>query len=72
MMIHTAIHEEGAKKVRTILKSKKLEDSIKIIVGGAPYKFDPDLYKKVEADGWSENAIKAVSDISKLIEEVKK
>jgi methanogenic corrinoid protein MtbC1 len=67
MMVHTTLGEEGALGVRKILKERGLESRIKLIVGGAPYRFDPELYKKVNADGWSDNAIEVVSLVDTLI-----
>ncbi len=67
MMLHTAMGENGAIKVRELLAERGLEDEIKLIVGGAPYRFDHDLYKKVGADGWGENGIVAAQVIRELI-----
>jgi methanogenic corrinoid protein MtbC1 len=72
MMMHIALSAEGAKKVRKILKSHRLENSIKLIVGGSPYLFDANLYKKVEADAWAKDGISAVNVIKDLIKEIKK
>lgn len=73
MMVHTAIGEGGCKKVRALLKEKMLEDKIKVIVGGAPYKFDDQLYLEAQADDWARNGMEAVNKIinlSKTIEHV--
>lgn len=72
MMYHTATGENGCLKVRKILKEKKLEEKIKIIVGGAPYRFDPKLYQIVQADDWAENGNMAGQVISKLIKNAEK
>lgn len=71
MMVHTAGGENGAKKVRQILKEKNLESKIKIIVGGAPYRYDNELYKTVGADSWAASAPNAVTELEKLIEQMK-
>ncbi|MFA6401213.1 MAG: cobalamin-dependent protein [Salinivirgaceae bacterium] len=71
MMLHTARGENGCLKVRQILNERNLEHNIKIIVGGAPYRYDHHLYKIVEADAWAENGIDAGTVIAKLIEETK-
>jgi methanogenic corrinoid protein MtbC1 len=63
MMLHTAKGENGAILVRKLLKERGLEDKIKLIVGGAPYRFDPDLYQEVGADSWAENGVAAVKGI---------
>jgi trimethylamine corrinoid protein len=72
MMVHTARGENGCYQVRQLLKERKLEDKIKIIVGGAPFRFDHQLYKIVEADAWAENGITASKVIAELIKEVRK
>jgi len=72
MMVHTARGENGCLKVRRLLKERELEDKIKIAVGGAPYRYDHELYKVVMADAWAENGIEAGSVIGELIKEVKK
>lgn len=71
MMVHTATNKDGSSKVRQLLKEKGLEDKIKIIVGGAPYRFDPDLYKVVGADAWADDGISAGKVISDMIKGVK-
>jgi methanogenic corrinoid protein MtbC1 len=67
MMVHTATGENGARKVRALLKEQDLEDKIKIVVGGAPYRFDSELYKTVGADGWAADGIAAGKMIVDLI-----
>lgn len=47
-----------------------MEHKIKIIVGGAPYRYDHELFKVVQADAWADNGIEAGEVISKLIREV--
>jgi uroporphyrinogen decarboxylase len=71
MMVHTARSENGALKVRKILKERGLERKIKLVVGGAPYRYDPDLYKVVQADAWAENGVTASRVIMDCIKEVK-
>jgi methanogenic corrinoid protein MtbC1 len=70
MMIHTARGENGCRKVRQILRDRGLETRIRIAVGGAPYRFDPELYRTVGADAWAENGIVAGRVITDLIREV--
>ncbi len=67
MMMHTARSELGCIKVREILKQRGLEERIKIVVGGAPYRWDPFLYKTVQADAWAEDGITAGKIIKELI-----
>lgn len=71
MMVHTAMGENGAPMVRKLLKERGLEDKIKIIVGGAPYRYDDELYKKVGADTWASDGVSAGKVIVDLIKEVK-
>ena len=71
MMVHTARGENGAIKVRQLLHERGLEGRIRIAVGGAPYRFDPELYKTVGADGWAPDGISAGKVFTDLIKEVK-
>lgn len=72
MMVHTARGAGGCRGVRRLLQERALDSRIKIIVGGAPYRFDAGLYRVVEADAWAENALAAGKVISALIREVRK
>ena len=72
MMVHTARGENGCLKVRRILKERGLEGKIKIIVGGAPYRYDGNLYRIVQADSWAEDGITAGKVIAGLIKEARK
>ena len=67
MMVHTARSELGCLAVRQLLKERQLEDRIKIIVGGAPYTWDTELYKVVQADAWASDGIVAGKIIKDLI-----
>lgn len=71
MMVHTATGEHGARGVRKLLHERGLEDRIRIVVGGAPYRFDPELYKTVGADAWAADGVSAGKVIVDLIKEVK-
>jgi trimethylamine corrinoid protein len=71
MMVHTATGPDGALKVRQILQERGLEGHCKIIVGGAPYRFDGELYKAVGADAWAADGITAGRAIIDLIRAVK-
>ncbi len=71
MMVHTAQGDNGCRRVRQIVKERGLEQRIRIAVGGAPYRFDPELYKSVGADAWAENGIAAGRVITGLIREVR-
>jgi len=67
MMLHTARGADGPTRVRQLMRERGLEDKIQLVVGGAPYRFHPDLYREVGADAWAENGISAVGVISDLI-----
>jgi trimethylamine corrinoid protein len=60
-----------AVKCGNCLHERGLEDKIKIIVGGAPYRFDDNLYKNVGADAWASDGVSAAKVIVDLIKEVK-
>ena len=72
MMVHTARSENGCLRVREILRERSLEDKIKLVVGGAAFRFDHNLYKTVHADAWAEDAITGCKVIGELIKEVRK
>lgn len=46
-----------------------LGDTVKIVVGGAPFRLDPELWKAVGADAMGRTASDAVSLLVKLLEE---
>jgi methanogenic corrinoid protein MtbC1 len=71
MMVHTATGEGGARRVRQILQERGLEKRFKLVVGGAPYRFDNELYKTVGADGYAADGVNAGRVIIDLIKEVK-
>ncbi|MBI5848842.1 MAG: cobalamin B12-binding domain-containing protein [Nitrospirae bacterium] len=72
MMVHTAKGDNGCLRVRQILKERGLEDTIRIVVGGAPFHFAHDLYKAVLADAWAEDGVTAGRVIEDCIREVGK
>lgn len=72
MMVHTATGDQGARKVRQLLMERGLEDRMRIVVGGAPYRFDGELYKSVGADAWAPDGVNAGRRIVELIRELKK
>jgi methanogenic corrinoid protein MtbC1 len=71
MMVHTSLGENGARRVRQILRERNLEARLKIIVGGAAYRWNHGLFKVVEADAWAENAVLAADVVCDLIREVR-
>lgn len=71
MMVHTALGENGSRQVRALLRERGLEDRVKLAVGGAPYRFDPELYAKAGADAWAPEGVTAAKVIVQLIREVR-
>ena len=53
------------KKVKKMLVERGLD--IKIIVGGAPFRFDDQLWQEVGADAMCETASQAVSVVNKVM-----
>lgn len=71
MMVHTATGERGAKQVRRILQERGLEGNIRIIVGGAPYRFHDTMFRDVGADAWADSAAEAPAVVARLVQEVR-
>ena len=71
MMSHTARGNDGCLAVRRLLVERGLEQRFRVIVGGAPYRFDPGLYRTVKADAFAEDGVTAGKVILNLIKEVK-
>lgn len=61
MMYNTVL---GMEKVKEELEKRGITD-IKIVVGGAPFKFHVELYKKVRADYVATDALEALEIIAK-------
>ena len=72
MMVHTATGEGGPRRVRELLQARGLEDRLRLIVGGAPYRFDDTLYRRVGADAWAADGVSAGRVITELIREVRR
>jgi trimethylamine corrinoid protein len=71
MMVHTANGPQGSLKVRQLLREQGLEDQIRIAVGGAPYRFDGELYRAVGADAYAIDGVTAGRVIIDLIHQVR-
>lgn len=71
MMVHTATGEKGPKRVRELLKEQGLEGTIRLIVGGAPYRFHENLFREVGADAWADTAAEAPALVARMIQEVR-
>jgi methanogenic corrinoid protein MtbC1 len=72
MMVHTANGPGGCLKVRQLLRERGLQDRIRIAVGGAPYRFDRELYRAVGADAYATDGVTAGKVIIDLIKQVKR
>jgi methanogenic corrinoid protein MtbC1 len=72
MMVHTANGPHGCIKVRQLLREQGLADRIRIAVGGAPYRFDGELYRAVGADAFATDGVTAGRVIIDLIHQVKR
>ena len=68
LLLHTV---EKVSEVRTILQARGLEDRIKLVVGGAPFNFDPQLYRSLGADAYAVNAVDAVRVVRQMFAELK-
>jgi methylmalonyl-CoA mutase cobalamin-binding domain/chain len=71
LMVHTARGPRGAKRIRELLRERGLERRIKLVVGGAAYRFNENLYSIVGADAWAPDGISAGKVILNLIREVR-
>lgn len=49
------------------LKKRLAGSDVKLIVGGAPFRFDPHLWKEVGADGFGMDSTEAITIVNKLI-----
>lgn len=71
MMVHTATGPQGPRRVRQLLQERGLENRFCLVVGGAPYRFDDQLYRSVGADAWAPDGVTAGKVIVDLIRSVK-
>jgi methanogenic corrinoid protein MtbC1 len=56
------------KELRTRLGTRGAK--IKIVVGGAPFRFDDQLWREVGADAFGASAVEAVDIVHRMIEEI--
>ena len=63
LMLPSAIHIKQ-------LKAKLKNTDVKIIVGGAPFSFDDELWKEVNADACGKDSAEAIQIVSKMMEKV--
>ncbi len=63
LMLPAALHIKD-------LKQRLGDTNVKIIVGGAPFRFDEELWKEVGADGFGKDSSEAIQVVTKLVEEM--
>ena len=61
LMLPSALHIKNLKS--------RLTDDVKIVVGGAPFRFDENLWKEIGADYYGKDSAEAIEIVSKLMEE---
>jgi methanogenic corrinoid protein MtbC1 len=64
LMLPSALH---IKKLKPMLNGS----DVKIVVGGAPFRFDKELWIEVEADAFGNDSSEAVAIVTKMMEEAK-
>jgi trimethylamine corrinoid protein len=64
LMLPSALHIKN-------LKVKLANSNVKIIVGGAPFRFDQELWQEVGADAFGNDSSEAITIVTKMMEEVK-
>ena len=64
LLLHTA---QGISDIRDLLDTRGLSEQIKLVVGGAVFNMDPQLYQTVGADATARNAPAAVAVVRSLV-----
>lgn len=64
LMLPSALHVK-------LLKEKLIGTDVKIVVGGAPFRFDEKLWKEVGADAFGNNPAEAIQIVSQMMEVIK-
>ncbi len=64
LMLPSALH------VKT-MKQRLNGSGVKIIVGGAPFRFDENLWKEIDADAFGKDPSEAIEIVTKMMEEMK-
>lgn len=62
LMLHAALK---VKELKAVLSERGCKT--KVFVGGAPFRFDPDLWRRVGADGFCRNAMDAVEVLKREV-----
>lgn len=65
LMLNSALRIKGL-----IEKLRLLSPETKIVVGGAPFRFDEQLWQEIGADAMGKNASEAVDIVTKLMEKI--
>jgi len=63
LMLPSALHIKE-------LKKRLSGVDVKLLVGGAPFRFDENLWKEVGADGFGKDSSEAIQLVTKLVEEM--
>lgn len=63
LMLPSALH------IKDLKRNLKGTD-VRLIVGGAPFRFDEELWKEVGADGFGKDSSEAIQIVTKLMEEI--
>ncbi len=61
LMLNSAMHIKD-------LREKLKDNNVKIIVGGAPFRFDEELWIEVGADGYGKDSSEAIEIVRKMME----
>ena len=70
LLISTLMLPAALRTKEAITRIRKIQPGIKIIVGGAPFLFDPQLFKEVGADAMGHAASETLELVSRMAAEV--
>jgi methanogenic corrinoid protein MtbC1 len=62
------VHVKQVRELIHAIRASEVKD-IKVLVGGYPFNLAKDLWKKVNADGYAQNAEQAIKITNNFIEE---
>ncbi|MCD6105353.1 MAG: cobalamin-dependent protein [Thermosipho sp. (in: Bacteria)] len=71
LLVSTLMLPAALKVKELVKKLKEKKPEIKIVVGGAPFRIDENLWKEVEADEFGETASEAVKIVRRMVEHEK-
>jgi methanogenic corrinoid protein MtbC1 len=66
--VTSMLHLRDVGELIRVVRDNSTSSSVKIIVGGAPFGLDPDLWQELGADGWAPSAEAAVSVGNRLLD----